>query len=611
MRVSPFPPLSLALAVTFFLFPFLAAAQIELPGEKKVTATLVSESNPIAAGQAFRVALTLTHQDHWHVYGKTLPAGTETGRPTKVTWQLLEGWKVEDLPWPATKELDSTGGEKVQGYEGTVHLPFRLTPPANLAPDATVKIEGFLDALVCNPETCMPVNKLPFSVELKTAAQAAPNGSAKSVFQAVDSSATSNPDDSGNDASKGSPSASAGAGDKVAPPGLLLMLCYGFLGGLILNIMPCVFPVLGIKITSVASQAHGDKRLIALHGVAYTLGVLVSFWILVALLQIFHVSWGGQFQSPLFVYGVVLLLTVFGLNMAGLFEVGTSAVGVGSSLTRESGLKGSFFTGLLATIVSTPCSAPLLATALPFGLGLPLFGSLGFFTVIALGLALPYLILSISPGLLRLLPRPGVWMESFKQAMSFLMLGAAAFFVWTLQGQISETAQRDLLLGLVAVALACWVYGRWFTPVKPNATRVKALVIAIAIFALGVWWGWPQPKESQWQAWTPQLVQELRKEGKPVYIDFTARWCATCQVNKRVYKDADLQKTFKDRGIELVKADWTNYDESITKELAALGHSAVPVNALYLPGQDKPVILPNILTVANVQEALSQVPAKK
>jgi thiol:disulfide interchange protein len=331
----------------------------------------------------------------------------------------------------------------------------------------------------------------------------------------------------------------------------------------------------------------------------------------VVLLQLFHVSWGGQFQSPFFVYGMVMLFTVFGLNMFGLFEVGSSAVGVGSGLMRKSELSGSFFSGLLATVVSTPCSAPFLAPALAYGLALTLVPSLLFFTVIGLGLAAPYLILSLFPSLLKLLPRPGAWMESFKQSMSFLMLGAAAFFAWVLQGLISETSQRDLLIGIVIVAAACWVYGRWCVISKPTKTRLISGLTALALFGGGLAWGWPQPKDSTWQPWSPELVKSLREQGKPVYIDFTARWCASCQVNKRVYKDRALQEDLKAKGITLLKADWTDHDERITEAIAALNKAAVPVNVLYVPGKEEPYVLPELLTVDNVRSALAHVDADK
>jgi thiol:disulfide interchange protein len=295
--------------------------------------------------------------------------------------------------------------------------------------------------------------------------------------------------------------------------------------------------------------------------------------------------------------------------MAGVFEVGNSAVGVGGNLTRKSGLGGSFFTGLLATVVATPCAAPFLAPALAFALTLTAVPSLLFFTVIGLGLAAPYLVLSLFPKLVGLLPRPGAWMESFKQAMSFLMFATVAFLLWTLMGMVNEHGQLKVLLGIVLVGIGCWVYGRWNLPHKATATRAKGIIFTLVFLVGGMVLAWPT-KGNDWPAWSPELVQKLRSENKPVYVDFTARWCATCQTNKLVYYNESLQEDFKKRGVVQLKADWTNYDERITAALKALDRAAVPVNVLYVPGREEPVILPNILTVGNVKAALAELDKK-
>jgi thiol:disulfide interchange protein len=200
-------------------------------------------------------------------------------------------------------------------------------------------------------------------------------------------------------------------------------------------------------------------------------------------------------------------------------------------------------------------------------------------------------------------------MESFKQAMSFLMFATVAFLLWTLMGMVHEHGQLNVLLGLVAVAIACWVYGRWNLPHKSKSTRAKGIIFTLVFFAGGIALGWPV-RSDEWPAWSPEVVQKLRSEKKPVYIDFTARWCATCQTNKLVYHDKSLMEDFKNRGVAMLKADWTNYDERITEALKALDRAAVPVNVLYVPGRDAPVILPNILTVDNVKAALTDLDKK-
>lgn len=596
--IPPFRFATLGLACTLLL---VRALHAQLPGieasPQHLKAELISEESTIAPGKPFRVAVRLEHDEHWHTYGKVIPEGV-IGKPTKIIWTLPDGWKAEDLPWPPTKKVPSTGGTTSEGYDGIVHLGVRLTPPASLQPGSSVKLNAEVDALICDPENCIPVRDLKVSIELKGGSESATDARNIEIFKSIP-------------AINASVAGQAMTPSPIRDGSLLYYLVLAFFGGMILNIMPCVFPVLAIKITSVVSQAHEDKRKLLMHGLAYTFGVLVSLWALAGVLLALRSTgaqfgWGFQLQSPWFVYGIVLIMFVFGLNMGGLFEVGTSAVGVGGNLTAKSGVTGSFLSGLFATVVATPCTAPLLANALPVALSLPAAGALSFFTVIGLGLASPYLVLSLAPGLLKKMPRPGAWMESFKQGMSFLMMGAAGYFVWVLMGLISEENQRDLLIGLSAIATAFWIYGRWCVISKPGATRLRGGVAALLLLALGIWMSHPRDKGLPWEKWSPQTVKELIADGRPVYVDFTARWCSTCQFNHRVYDAPEIREEIKRRGIVLLKADWTDYDPVISRTLKNdFQTEAVPFNVLYIPGREKPVILPNLLTVANVKAAFA------
>ncbi len=395
--------------------------------------------------------------------------------------------------------------------------------------------------------------------------------------------------------------------------GTAQLLLYAFIGGMILNIMPCVFPVLGIKIMGFVQQAGHDRRKIFLHGIAYTAGVLACFWALALFVILLGKGWGAQLQSPLFVLVLCYFFMAFGLNMAGVFEVGTSAVGVGQELQTKSGLQGSFFSGLLATVVATPCSAPFLAPALAWAISLPAVMALLVFTVIGLGLSAPYLVLSVSPGLVKLLPRPGAWMESFKQAMAFPLFGTAGYMLWVIGGMVSTEHLLQVLFGLVLVAMACWIWGRWNLPHKAVGVQRRAMLLTLLALAGGLYLGWPPAVEGElkWQEWSPETQQKLIAEGKPVYIDFTARWCATCQVNHRVYSSETLKALFRKHNVMLLKADYTNYDERIKDVLATVYHTAaIPVNVLYIPGQKDYHLLPNPLTVGNVSEALNKLDKK-
>ena len=416
---------------------------------------------------------------------------------------------------------------------------------------------------------------------------------------------------------QGTGAAAAGAGSPAAPPagGLLGTLVLAFVGGLILNLMPCVFPVLGIKILGFVNQAGADRRKVTLHGIVFASGVLLSFWALAGMLAILRaggsqLGWGFQLQSPAFVFGLAAAMLAFALNMSGVFEFGLTATGIGSQLQSKSGLTGSFLTGVLATVAATPCSAPFLAPALGAALALSTAQSFAIFTAIAVGLSAPYLLLSAFPGAVKVLPRPGAWMETFKQAMAFPLYATVAYLVWVLAGQLPETGLLSALLGLVLVAMAVWVYGRWNAPgASPGRARF-GMCACLVLIGLGAWTGWPKaaaPDEIVWEKWSPEAVDKLRSENRIIYVDFTARWCATCQANKRlVFHSDDVLRTFRDKHIATLRGDWTNKDPQITAELAKYHRGAVPFNLIWFPGRPEPVALPELLTASIVLDALAK-----
>ena len=409
--------------------------------------------------------------------------------------------------------------------------------------------------------------------------------------------------------------AAAPGGTPPAPAagGLLGTLALAFVGGLILNLMPCVFPVLGIKILGFVNQAGSDRRKVTLLGLVFTLGVLVSFWFLAGLLAVLRaggsqLGWGFQLQSPAFVFGLAAAILAFALNMSGVFEFGLTATGIGSGLQSKSGLLGSFLTGALATVAATPCAAPFLAPALGAALALSTVESFAIFTVIAIGLSTPYLLLSAFPAAVKVLPRPGAWMETFKQAMAFPLYATVAYLVWVLAGQLQEAGLLSALFGLVLVALAVWAYGRWNAPgASPGRARFGTWS-CVVLLALGAWTGWPtasKPGDIVWEKWSPEAVEKLRSENRIVYVDFTARWCATCQANKRlVFHSSDVLRVFGEKHIATLRGDWTNKDPGITNELARYHRAAVPFNVVWLPGRADPVILPEILSPSVVLDVL-------
>ncbi|MES2220387.1 MAG: thioredoxin family protein [Acidobacteriota bacterium] len=405
--------------------------------------------------------------------------------------------------------------------------------------------------------------------------------------------------------------------------GLLRMLGLAFLGGLILNLMPCVFPVLFIKgLALVQSSGHERQRMRA-HGVMYALGILVSFWAIVALLLLLragghHLGWGFQFQSPYFVACMALLFFFLGLSLAGMFEIGLSVTCVGGELARRGGYSGSFFTGVLATVVATPCTAPFMGAAIGFALSQSALITFAVFTLLGLGLAAPYVLLTLQPAWIRLLPKPGAWMEYLKQAVSIPIFIAVIWMAWVFAQVAGSNGVAALLAGMLLTAIAGWTLGRW--PTKGFST-VSAIVLLAAAIALPCFaakalpvvttTSEPAAKGLAWQPFSPERLAAARAAGKPVFVDFSAAWCLSCQVNERVVLDrSDVEDAFRKSGVVMMRADWTNHDDTITAALAQLGRSGVPTYALYSGGpQSAPRLLPEVLTTGIVMDALKTLQA--
>jgi thiol:disulfide interchange protein DsbD len=399
---------------------------------------------------------------------------------------------------------------------------------------------------------------------------------------------------------------------------LLLALVSAFGGGLILNLMPCVLPVLSLKVLAMIEQSKKDNRSSLTHGLAFTAGVLATFWILAGVLWGLqnagqHLGWGFQLQNPTVVVLLAVLFFGIALNLFGVFEIGTSLTSVHLEGT---GLAQSFFSGLLATVVATPCTAPFMGSALGFAFSQPGWVAGLVFTSLGLGMAAPYLVLSASPGLLRFVPKPGAWMETFKQLMGFPMLASVIWLIWVFSHQAGLDATISLLMGLLLMGLAGWLYGRFGTIERPTGTRVVAAGVAACLVIAGLAISVPPKPEVggvvaaiNWEKFDPTRLQQLREAGTPVFVDFTATWCLTCQVNKRVALNVgDVQAKFHEKGVVLMEADWTNQDTVISQALHEFGRNSVPVYLLY--GKDKdapPQILPEILTPDIVLQALDKI----
>jgi thiol:disulfide interchange protein DsbD len=379
--------------------------------------------------------------------------------------------------------------------------------------------------------------------------------------------------------------------------------------------------VLGIKVMGFVEHAHGETRAMRVQGIVFSVGVVLSFLALAALMLTLRASgvqlgWGFQLQSPVVVMLLGVLFFVLALNLVGVFEWGAFAQSLTSNLTVRGRYADAFLSGVLATVVATPCTAPFMGAAVGFTLTQGAALSLAIFAMLGAGMAMPVLLLSLRPGLLRKLPRPGAWMETFKQVLAFPLFATVAWLTWVLGAQAGNDSVLALLGGLVVIALAAWMYGRWRH--SPGLWR-PALAVVLGVAGIALAWPTPYAAEAaaaatqagdiQWQAWSPEKVRDLNAQGKPVFVDFTAAWCVTCQVNKRVaLHNAEVMKEFAAKNVVALRADWTRQDPRITETLSSLGRNAVPVYALYVPGEAQPRLLPEVLTPAIVMAELSRLP---
>ena len=398
--------------------------------------------------------------------------------------------------------------------------------------------------------------------------------------------------------------------------GLWLAMIFAFIGGLILNVMPCVLPILAMKALALAGQGGGENHEAAREGFAYSAGAVLSFLLFGLVIVLLRqggavVGWGFQLQQPIAVAGFALLIFAVGLNLSGVFEVGS--VTIGDSLAQRSGPLGAFFTGVLAVAVAAPCTAPFMAAALGFALTQSVVSALLIFLSLGLGFALPFLILGVWPKALSFLPRPGPWMLRLKQFLAFPMYGAAAWLVWVLAQETGANGVAIVLAAFVALALAAWLW----TSTRDLSARGRGLgTIAAALTLLAGLYGVamlgsagaaPPAKIASANAepFTPERLASLRAGGKPVFVDATAAWCITCLVNEQaVLSRPDIQAAFSDHHVAYLVADWTNRNDTITKLLGENGRSGVPLYLYFAPGASKPVILPQILTEDGVLDAM-------
>ena len=409
---------------------------------------------------------------------------------------------------------------------------------------------------------------------------------------------------------------------------LLQAVALALAGGFLLNLMPCVLPVLSVKALSLVEHAGARAGTLRGHGVAYTAGVLASFGMVAGVLIALRASgerlgWGFQLQSPLVVTLLADVLFVLGLSLSGVVLIGGRLAGAGQALTTRLGYTGSFFTGALATVAATPCTAPFMAVAIGYALAQPWATALLVFETLGFGLALPYLLLTLVPG--RLLPRPGPWMERLRQFLAFPLYGAVAWLVWVVSQEAGPPGVAVALAGLVLIGCAAWLYAASRTVSGPwrRAATATAALLALAAVGLGPVVGSgpssptgpavPDPRGLSFEPFSPGRVAELRAQGIPVFVNFTAAWCITCLVNERLaLRSAAVAAIFARKGVVSLKADWTTRDPQIARVLESFGRSGVPLYLLYpraAAGREagEPTVLPQILSEEMIIDAVERI----
>lgn len=416
--------------------------------------------------------------------------------------------------------------------------------------------------------------------------------------------------------------------------GFIFYLVTAFIGGMILNLMPCVLPVISLKIMSFVNMSGEDRKKILFHGFSFSLGVLISFWALAGALLILQtyghsVGWGFQLQQPIVIAILATVILVFGLSMFGVFEFGTSLSAMAGQAQVKSQKKGesltsSFFSGVLATAVATPCTGPFLGPAVGFAVTQPAMMSMLIFTSLGLGMASPYLLLSAFPSCLKYMPKPGNWMITFKEVTGFIMMAVVLWLLWIFGAQTDSLALFGLLASLLIISVGCWIYGKWASPIRKKRTRIVGMLAAFVCLAIGGEMAYSAStapvttlddkrpvslgdhhQTGEWVDFDAGVLQDLREGGTPVFVDFTAKWCLICQANHLVLSVDKVDKKLQEMGVVKMKADWTKHDPDITKFLKKYGRNGVPLYLLYSGNSEHPPeVLPQVLTPDIVLEYL-------
>lgn len=661
------------------LFGSIAFSEESAP---PVKVEVTADHKKVTAGQDFIVLVKFKLEPKWHVYWKNPGA---TGVAPTIEWKLPKGVSVKKMEW-STPEKFNLDGIETYGYSDSASLLVTLHVDENLTKLSPLDILGDVQWVACSDETCLPgLEEIQLSLEMGSAPKQDIESKAKmeeakaSVPQKVGVIKTVKKDNlfylssdeiAMNEKEPAQFFPETGI-DKSSEPsvdeanhqitiessspnlkGVLVMgenaydidvtsdpyqevlnfgiaLLFAILGGLILNLMPCVLPVVSLKMMSFMKMAKESRLELMKQGFLFTAGVLVSFWVLAGILILLQLSgeavgWGFQLQEPLFIATLAMLFSLMALSLFGVFELGTSVAAWAGNFTHSpkerSQSLASFTSGIFATIVATPCTGPFMGSALGYALTQPIYVSFAIFTALGIGMSLPYILVGIFPSLIRWLPKPGAWMETFKQFLGFLMLATVIWLLWVYVSQTSLEALFLMLGALLLLSLGAWVFGRFASPSrKKNIRRIGtalALIALIGSFELG-YLGTVNGENSHtvettdlaWEPFSEARIEELRAQNIPVIVDFTAKWCLICQANHVILNQESVAAKMDEKKVVRMKADWTKRDPAITAALKKHGRNGVPLYLFYSGEKEAdPIVLPQVLTADHLIRTFDTVP---
>lgn len=588
----------------FFIFLFSALSLFA----QGVKFELLPPAKEVEAGRAFELAAEFKIPEGEYIYANE---GSELGLPTEVELILQKGVKAGKFAYPKPEEK-LEGGQKILYYPKSFKISTTIEVPKDFE-GGKLELEARASWLVCG-ELCVPESassKIELSVEKPTGSAGGGKEGASAKNAESSDSADSKPFE--NVLPQAAPADSNS---------LWLAIFGAFLGGMILNLMPCVFPVISLKILSFAKDAGKSRAAAVKNALYYSLGIILSFSLL-ALLLIWlkslgkDLGWGFQLQEPIFVALLALLFTVMALSLAGVFEFGAQFAKLGGLGAKSSGAKAALLSGVLAVAVASPCTAPFMGSALGVALASSIswFSTLLIFAFLGIGMALPYVLISAIPQFAKLMPKPGMWMETFKQILAFPLFATAIWLVWIFTKQCGADSMAELLLALLSISFALWIFGKYSPPYNKLKFRIFAYA-SLAIFALlSIYLAVNASKnpsldeeDLSGNSWSEQKVEALRKKGKIVFVDFTASWCFTCLANKKAALDLpSTRELFEKNNVVLLVADWTNRNAKIARALAKFERSGVPLNVVYPADLSRePIVLPTILTPRAIDEAIDK-----